>query len=51
MYLCTLASVCVCVQRAGSRARMISLTHVLKEKGKGSARGDDFSTHLGNFDL
>ncbi len=42
---------CVCVFRASSCVQMISLTHVLKEKEKESARGDDFSTHLGNFDL
>lgn len=42
---------CVCVWRASSCVRMISLTHVLKGKEKESARGDDFSTHLGNFDL
>lgn len=35
---------CVCV-------KMISLTHKLKEKEEESARGDDFSTHLRNFDL
>ncbi|CAB1432506.1 unnamed protein product [Pleuronectes platessa] len=34
-----------------SHVKMISLTHMLKEKEKESTRGDDFSTHLGNFDL
>lgn len=43
--------VCACVRKARSRVRMISLTRMLKEKEKESARGDDFSTHLGNFDL
>lgn len=40
----------MCVQEARC-AMMISLTRMLKEKEEESARGDDFSTHLGNFDL
>lgn len=54
MNVCVCEHVCVRVpvpEQLVGAARMISLTHVLKEEEKESARGDDFSTHLGNFDL